>query len=738
MITNLPKGIASMRLLILTIFLIRTLFGGCSTYVDKIYINEVFVAINGSSSLTNWIELNQVDKEVNTTKWRLQITSPSKQDQTLPLDSKNFSQKSNYLVSSTSLAIYRNSGEVSNLTLFDELNQTVDSVTIYGPNANKDFMPSSQDCELFNSSNSSVKSFVDGSVKSYFNDIERLNDGKLWLSWKNLGSLGEINLPKNSSTSQSKGYSIEIFNNQNGGLNTLLSSQQFEVNIKSSADLVNTNRIVVVGSTDNCKSENINLQCNQVTLANNVLAATISCTAPVMAYKQLWLKLFDGRNEFCSADSFSIRPAKFLLNRKNPVVVGLDDVEVVAVDIFDNKIGNYNSTVEINATVENIVCPARNLLHNTAEVEIKNGSGSVKLADVGLANVEVSDRHYADIDKNGGCIESSDYNSLSQIGIHGCNIYGNKDVNSTAHSFAIFDQNISNYNGGNFTYRYASSLDSMSAKVAFGISANSKNGDILKNYHSGCYEYKIKISPVFLLPDKNDVVVKNIFDDFYYCGFQNGVCILDFDSLNGLRFNLVKPKLPTVPIVVAPESVQIDVQDANGVKSVSSSYGGGTASFVFGSVGLRFANESLKLVAEIFDTNESSLFAKDKQAGSKSGFWINDMDNFSYFGVAAFDDSQSSRVSSAISFVDNSGYFQDGIATVSVLNIGKKHLKAMLLIDTPAYLLDDHLESSYLFCDKKLCMPIEMFAEKDITTWHGYGTNRGFKSMEKFPNGHRK
>jgi|GEM_PF-4118504 len=716
------------------------LSANCSLNIGKAFINEVFIKSNNTSSSENWVEIRLLDNiRQLTSNWTLQINTTKGKSNILYLTQDNFQSNGNYLTSSLPINISRNTNESTNITLFDENNNTIDTLTIYGKNGDKTYYLSNQTCTQFVSTNYSVSTLMEGSAQTSFDDAERLNDGALWVSWKNSSTKNTTNISDINNMGYKNDYTLRVYNTPLKRLKTLLSSQQFYVTVETDKDLVNTNRILIVGSTDSCQSENVNLNCIQTTLENGVLSTTVSCTTPNEAYEQVWLKIFDGKKATCSLDSFAIRPAELKLYQTQNIKAG-EDILIQAVDQNGFLTNNYNSSVYIAGVIKNQTCPNQSPLGET--LNIKNGVGKFYIHDIGSIETTLYDANFTKIDQPHDCIVDSAQNRQNADGLIGCNIAGLNTISVLPSSLQVDSVSLSNQGNRNFTYLYGDDLENMSAKIGFKVVAVSKNGEITKNYSTGCYESGIKITPS--INSSKTGFFLNPFEDFIFPKFIKGILTVDTNSDNSIKFNFTKPSKPVNPIIILPNDIKLDIVDLNGTKSSQiNTENNSSVTFLYSrAVVHTLPNGNIKIFAEIYDKNITSRQQTKQQSINGGYFWINNDDNFSYFDIFINDSNKkNSNTHQFIKTSNSSGYLLHGAANIDIENSFKQsYQKAKIHINTPPWfwngLVYDFKDGSS--CSSHLCTSVEFFSSHPYPSWLGYGNKIFDKTLNSLPDGNRK
>ena len=197
-------------------------------------------------------------------------------------------------------------------------------------------------------------------------------------------------------------------------------------------------------------------------------------------------------NSSVASDRFAVRPASFGLFTTN-AVAGTDFyVDFIGYNYNGSASADYNETsggtFDVSTAEHNAACPLGTFTIPLTPFSFQDGIKSImtRYSDVGIIDINITDltkpctSRFAKIDCDDlNVSDGTNYTAnLIPIGLE------EGTITITPHHFDV-NATLSNFNKGTFTY--LSNDLNMSAHLDLNITAKAADGNITKNYNSGCY-----------------------------------------------------------------------------------------------------------------------------------------------------------------------------------------------------------------------------------------------------------
>jgi hypothetical protein len=466
----------------------------CSNQYQKIFINEVNTKIN-------FVELYASPAAFNG-NYTVKVCSNVKQGNQTSVVCESHP----YTINGSTSWYIQNFSNIANLndfdvTLYDSNNNIVDYIRI-GKSPIQSYNFDYINC-------SSINSNITTSSHTYINnnrgqrDFYRSPDGSTtWneTNWVN-NTQGATNGGSSSSCSEFNYYLYHTYDPAlvpQDRLNTRISQTDFNLSIDVGCITAGTiparkiTDVYAIGNTDTCTNASIlsPLWNSIVGVDLNNTAQTVNLTGlkSTQPFPNIRLMLKTDANEFfCSEDTMSIRPSSFNITSPSSIKASNFNLSVTA----QNSGNGYNGTATVNTALQtsNTSCPTTSdFITSTAGNSLvfvnDTNTTQMKATDVGSIHLNLKDSSWTAIDQPNDCIVNSNSNSANSEGKFGCNIENNLSITIIPDHFDV-NATLSNANNGTFTY--LSTDLTMSANIDVNITAKNSDGNVTKNYTSGCF-----------------------------------------------------------------------------------------------------------------------------------------------------------------------------------------------------------------------------------------------------------
>ncbi len=289
-------------------------------------------------------------------------------------------------------------------------------------------------------------------------------------------------------------------------LQTRIAQQSFDLNVTATcidAGLFPNKKITnvyAINAADACAITSPNLQLwssvSGADINDSVRTITLNSLNSTKAFSNIRLMLKTSSGEYyCSTDSMAVRPSSFTITSPgSSIKASAFDLSVGAI----NSGGGYNGTANVSTALQasNANCPISSgfITSNTGTSLIfinDANTTKMKATDAGAIYLNVKDFNWTTIDQASDCLSNSSTTSQNLQGLVGCNIETNLSITIIPDHFDI-NATLSNINGGAFTY--LSTDLAMSSSIDINITAKNSDGNVTKNYTSGCFAKTISLS----------------------------------------------------------------------------------------------------------------------------------------------------------------------------------------------------------------------------------------------------
>jgi uncharacterized repeat protein (TIGR01451 family) len=289
----------------------------------------------------------------------------------------------------------------------------------------------------------------------------------------------------------------------------------------------------------------------------------------------------------CSTDLFAVRPKKIDMSVNGlTILLGGKDYNLTLdanVSGYDNTITSVNGRLDYNLT-KAANCPTDHksgtLLGSSDKIKFnKDGNATFNgfsYPDIGEINVTVVDRNWTIFDQDSSssymsdCIIGSSSNTPNSSGKVGCDIQGMEKFRFSPKSFKNSYVEFKDFKN---SFTYMSNDDGMYAPYKFDIEAILEDGNVSKNFDSGCYATDVNFTITVnglsdpKLFDVNATQKIGGSNDKFIVGegnFSNGKATVTVGINEGRVTNT-----PKNPMIVNSKDINISVDD-NGTYGISS------------------------------------------------------------------------------------------------------------------------------------------------------------------------
>lgn len=274
-----------------------------------------------------------------------------------------------------------------------------------------------------------------------------------------------------------------------------------------------------------------------------------------------------------SSDMFAIRPDSFLLSKPQTYFKSAKfyNLELSALDKNStNKSQHYNissanTILNFETTKFKPDMSIDNTLNGTLTLSsipfnITDGYAddlNLTFDDIGLINIKVTDKHWADIDIN-------DSNENERW------FYGDINLSFIPDHFEFTSATIKNHN--NSVYTYMSNDLNMSAKIELELKAKNNENNTVLNFDKNSWENPVNITFNISTPNIPSIIKQEI-DKNSSLGFIDGTLNIPWNessSLKQLRFNTQRVKnIPLNPFKIYGSDIVLNATSAYGSTTIS-------------------------------------------------------------------------------------------------------------------------------------------------------------------------